>query len=141
VTGDLLVSTEPTSAQVLTCNDGFEHAPSVLSESNTFGNAATGTITSTVSFPEADGVFLNPGGPGASTPPAFWVCFQDNVPFVDITGATVTTGLLPMCNPFAVGVGPCVNNISTTPVNGVLTVSETITYPVTDATASDPRHM
>ena len=141
VTGDLLVSTEPTSAQLLNCNDGFEHAPSVVSESNTFGNAATGAITSTATFPAADGVILNPGGPGASNPPAFWVCFQDNVPFVDITGASVTTGLLPMCNPFASGVGPCVNNISTTPVNGVLTVSETITYPVTDATSSDPRHM
>lgn len=143
VTGALLVSAQPTSAQVLDCHDGFEHSPSVLSESNTFGNGATGTITSTVSFPVADGVVLHPGAPGASTPPSFWVCFQDNVPFTDITGTSVTTGLLPMCNPFAVGSGPCVNNISTAPdpVSGVLTVTETITYPVTDATASDPRRV
>ncbi len=143
VAGDLLLSAEPTSTQVLDCHDGFEHSPSILSESNTFGNGAAGTITSTVSFPAADAVVLNPGGPGASTPPSFWVCFQDSHPFIDITGASVTTGLLPLCNPFAVGTGPCVNNISTTPdpVTGTLTVTETITYPVIDATASDPKRM
>ena len=143
VTGALLVSAQPTSAQVLNCHDGFEHSPSVLSESNTFGNGATGTIISTVRFPVADGVVLNPGAPGASTPESFWVCFQDNNPFTDITGTSVTTGLLPMCNPFAVGSGPCVNNISTAPdpVSGVLTVTETITYPVADATANDPKRM
>ncbi len=163
-TGQLLLSTNPNSgASELNCGDGFLHAPSVLSESNTF-SAAQGTITSTESFPAADGVILNnpaPGLPGDST--AFWVCFQANQPFTDVSGqtaaqstgasgATVYTGLLPLCDPLAgtvaLGVshpadpGPCVNYISTAP-NGssVLTVTEVITYPATFATSGDPKRI
>ena len=161
-TGQLLLSTNPNSgAGELNCGDGFLHAPTVLSESNTFV-AAKGTITSTESFPVADGVVVNnpaPGPPGDST--AFWVCFQATQSFTDVSGqtaaqstdtsgATVYTGLLPLCDPLAgtvaLGVshpadpGPCVNYISTAP-NGssVLTVTEVITYPATFASSGDPK--
>ncbi|HUO49913.1 MAG TPA: hypothetical protein VMU09_13870 [Acidimicrobiales bacterium] len=33
----------------------------------------------------------------------------------DITAATVTTGLLRMCNPYSADAGPCVDYISTSP--------------------------
>ena len=68
------------------------------------------------------------------------------------SGATVYTGLLPLCDPLAgtvaLGVshpadpGPCVNYISTAP-NGssVLTVTEVITYPATFATSGDPKRI
>ncbi len=163
-TGQLLLSTNPNSgASELNCGDGFLHAPTVLSESNTF-SAAQGTITSTESFPVADGVILNnpaPGPPGDST--AFWVCFQATQSFTDVSGqtaaqstdpsgATVYTGLLPLCDPLAgtvaLGVshpadpGPCVNYISTAPNgSGVLTVTEAITYPATFATSGDPKRI
>jgi hypothetical protein len=163
-TGQLLLSTNPNSgASELNCGDGFLHAPTVLSETNTF-SAPQGTITSTESFPVADGVILNsaaPGPPGDST--AFWVCFQATQSFTDVSGqsaaqstdasgATVYTGLLPLCDPLAgtvaLGVshpadpGPCVNYISTAP-NGssVLTVTEVITYPATFATSGDPKRI
>ena len=153
-TGALLLSANPNSgASQLNCGDAFLHAPSVLSESNTF-IAPQGTITSTESFPVADGVVVNPsapGSPGDST--AFWVCFQATQSFVDVSGqtatqgtdasgATVYTGLLPLCDPLAnpAAPGPCVNYISTAP-NGsnVLTVTEVITYPASFATSGDPK--
>ncbi len=152
-TGDLLVSTNANSGQ-LNCGDGFLHAPSVLSESNTF-SAPQGTITSTESFPVADGVVLNPGAPGTpGDSSAFWVCFQANQSFTDVsgqaaaestdpsTGATVYTGLLPLCDPLDADVGPCVNYISTAP-NGsnVLTVTEVITYPASFASSTDPKRV
>ena len=155
-TGTLLVSANPNSgASELNCGDAFLHAPSVLSESNTF-SAPQGTITSTESFPVSDGVVLNPsapGSPGDST--AFWVCFQATQSFVDVSGqpaaqgtdasgATVYTGLLPLCDPLAnpAAPGPCVNYISTAP-NGsnVLTVTEVITYPASFATSGDPKRI
>jgi hypothetical protein len=150
------VSANPNSgASELNCGDAFLHAPSVLSESNTF-SAPQGTITSTESFPVSDGVVLNPsapGSPGDST--AFWVCFQATQSFVDVSGqpaaqgtdasgATVYTGLLPLCDPLAnpAAPGPCVNYISTAP-NGsnVLTVTEVITYPASFATSGDPKRI
>ena len=75
--GQLLLSTNPNSGtSQLNCGDAFLHAPSVLSESNTF-SAPQGTITSTESFPVSDGIVLNPSAPGApGDSTAFWVCFQ-----------------------------------------------------------------
>src|SRR5208283_656332 len=123
----------------------------VLSESNTF-SAPEGTITSTESLPVADGVVLNPGAPGTpGDSTAFWVCFQANQPFTDVsggpaaestdpaTGNTVYTGLLPLCDPATADAGPCVNYISTAPnASNVLTVTEVITYPASFATSGDP---
>jgi hypothetical protein len=69
------------------------------------------------------------------------------VPFTDITGGTpapttvngqtVYTGLLPMCNPFSPGNGPCINSIAIS-TDGT-TVTEEITYPAADATFTDPQ--
>ena len=71
---------------------------------------------------------------------AFWVCFASpGFPFTDVTGAQVTTGLLPLCNPFAVGNGPCVNSIDISTDGS--TVTETITYPAVDAASNDPQHV
>ena len=152
--GQLLLSANPNSgSSALNCGDGFLHAPTVLSESNTF-SAPQGTITSSESFPVADGVLPNPsapGTPGDST--AFWVCFQATQPFTDVSGqtapqgtdasgATVYTGLLPLCDPLAnpAATGPCVNYISTAPdASNVLTVTEVITYPASFASSGDPK--
>lgn len=162
--GDLLVSANPTvnssGAPEFSCGDTFAHAPSVISESNTF-SAPSGTITSSDSFPAADGVILDssPGvplstpeawGPGLGQSSAFWVCFRANQEFNDVSGGpapsstdsagnTVYTGLLPLCDPAAVGTGPCVNYVSVAPnAANVLTVSEEITYPASFATSGDP---
>jgi hypothetical protein len=152
VTGNLLVSAEPTSIQVLNCHDGFEHAPSVLSESNTFGDSATGTITSTVSFPAADGVELNPGGPGASTrqlsgsaPRTTSVHrhhrrLGEDRPPSDVQPVRGRKRALREQHPTAPAPAPA-PALAPAPVTGILTVTETITYPVTDATASDPKRM
>jgi hypothetical protein len=153
-TGELLLSANPNAgASQLNCGDAFLHSPSVLSESNTF-SAPQGTISSTVSFPAADGVVLNPtapGAPGEST--AFWICFQATQSFIDVSGqpatqgtdasgTTVYTGILPLCNPLAnpAGPGPCVNYISTAPnSSNILTVTEAITYPASFAASGDPK--
>ena len=161
-TGQLLVSTNPNVPNAegtypINCGDGFLHAPSILSESNTF-SAATGTITSSESFPVADGVVLNsnaPGTPGDSS--AFWVCFQTtgvNDSFTDVsgqtaaestdpaTGETVYTGLLPLCDPLTADAGPCVNYISIAPnASQVMTVTEVITYPASFAASGDPQRL
>jgi hypothetical protein len=155
-TGDLLLSTNPNSgSSQLNCGDAFLHAPSVLSESNTF-SAPQGTITSTESFPVSAGVVLNPSAPGApGDSTAFWVCFQASESFTDVSGhaatqgtdasgATVYTGLLPLCDPLAnpADPGPCVNYISTAPDgSNVLTVTEVITYPAAFATSGDPKRI
>ncbi|HSZ36331.1 MAG TPA: hypothetical protein VK773_04495 [Acidimicrobiales bacterium] len=163
-TGDLLVSANPTvnssGAPEFSCGDTFAHAPSVISESNTF-SAPTGTITSSDSFPAADGVILDssPGvalstpeawGPGLGQSSSFWVCFRANQEFNDVSGGpapsstdgagnTLYTGLLPLCDPAAVGAGPCVNYVSVAPnASNVLTVSEQITYPASFASSGDP---
>ncbi len=155
-TGELLLSTNPNSgSSQLNCGDAFLHAPSVLSESNTF-SAPQGTITSTESFPVSAGVVLNPSAPGApGDSTAFWVCFQARESFTDVSGqpaaqgtdasgATVYTGLLPLCDPLAnpPASGPCVNYVSTA-LNGsnVLTVTEVITYPASFATSGDPKRI
>jgi len=139
--GDLLVSADPNGGQ-FNCGDGFLHAPSILSESNTF-TAPTGAIVSTESFPAADGKLLNAPVPGDST--TFWVCFQANQSFVEVTGKAppdvngTYTGLLPLCDPFPADddAGPCVNYIS----DDGTTVTEQVTYPASFATSSDPKKM
>lgn len=155
--GDLLVSTNPnvpnpaTGAYPINCGDGFLHAPSILSESNTF-NAPTGTITSSESFPVADGVVLNPNAPGTpGDSSAFWVCFQATQSFTDVSGgpatqgtdasgATVYTGLLPLCDPAnTADAGPCVNYISTSSDGSMVT--EVITYPASFAASGDPQRL
>jgi hypothetical protein len=132
--GDLLLSGALNTGQI-NCGDGFEHAPEVVSESNTF-TSASGAITSTESFSASAGVVLNQGAPG--NPDAFWVCFSSpGNPFTDVTGTKVTTGLLVFCNPADVGDGPCVNSIA---INDG-TVTEQVTYPAVDAASSDPQIM
>ena len=149
--GDLLVSTNANAGQ-LNCGDAFRHAPSVLSESNTF-SAPQGTITSSENFPVSTGVVLNPTAPGApGDSSAFWVCFQATQSFTDVSGqpatqgtdasgATVYTGLLPLCDPLAspADAGPCVNYISTSSDGS--TVTEVITYPASFAASGDPQRI
>jgi hypothetical protein len=90
--GFLLLSSNPNSGSTaIDCGDGFRHAPTVTTETNTF-NSSTNTITATFTFPESDGT--QGSGPQGSV---FWVCFQSNVPFTDAEGQTTTLGLLPLC--------------------------------------------
>ncbi len=155
--GDLLVSGNPTvnssDVPAFSCGDTFAHAPSVISESNTF-SAPTGTITSSDSFPAADGVVLDPSFESWSSAvgqsSAFWVCFRANQEFNDVSGGpapsstdsggnTVYTGLLPLCDPSTADAGPCLNYVSVAPnAANVLTVTEVITYPATFAASGDP---
>jgi Protein of unknown function (DUF642) len=124
-TGYVLVSTFPNSgAAAFTCSgDGFRHAPSDVQETNTF-TSGTATVTATDVFPAKDGT-TGSGLEGL----LFWVCFKSNAPFKDLTGQTVTTGLLPLCNPFKPGPGPCINYIL--PTSGG-NITEQITYPAAD---------
>ena len=91
----------------LNCGDSFLHAPSVLSESNTF-SAPQGTISSTVSFPAADGVVLNPPAPGASgESTAFWICFQATQSFIDVSGHRPRKGPTRVARRCTRGSSPC----------------------------------
>ncbi len=120
--GYVLLSTFPNSGpSAFSCGDGFRHAPSDVQESNTF---TTGTITATEVFP------ANAGTKGSGLEGLlFWVCFKSSVPFKNLTGQSVTTGLLPLCNPFKPGPGPCVDYIL--PTSGG-NITEQITYPAAD---------
>jgi hypothetical protein len=124
-TGYVLVSTFPNSgAAAFTCSgDGFRHAPSDVQETNTF-TSGTATVTATDVFPAKDGT-TGSGLEGL----LFWVCFKSNAPFKNLTGQSVTTGLLPLCNPFKPGPGPCINYIL--PTSGG-NITEQITYPAAD---------
>jgi hypothetical protein len=125
--GDLFISSDPNSGgTALSCGDDFRHAPRIITETNTF-NSATGSITTT-------GTFLNKNGiPGKGLEGLLYaICFQSKNPFVNAFGKTVSRGLLPLCNPFKPGPGPCVNYIL--PGAGG-TIVERITYP-----AGDPRY-
>ncbi len=127
-TGYLLLSTVPDSgANTTNCsNDDFRHAPNVVTESNTF-TSSTGTITAVDTFPLADGT-KGSGLEGL----LFWVCFRSTAPFKNVLGQTTpagTAGLLPVCNPFKVGSGPCINYITLTKQGNVV---EEITYPAGD---------
>ncbi len=132
--GDLFLSGAQNNGQ-LSCGDGFSHAPTVISESNTFADPSGTTITSTESFPVADAVY-NSSLPGNSG--EFSVCFSSpGYPFTDITGASVTTGLLVQCNVFAAVQGPCANYVN----DDGTTVTEQIIYPAIDASSNDPQHV
>ena len=125
--GYVLLSTFPNSGPTaLSCGDGFRHTPSVAVETNTF-TSETGTVTATDTFPIKDGT-KGSGLEGL----VFWVCFSGNNSFKDLTGQTVTKGLLPVCNPIKPGSGPCLDYIL--PTSGG-NIKEEITYP-----AGDPRY-
>jgi hypothetical protein len=123
--GYVLLSTFPNSGPTaFSCSgDGFRHAPSDVQETNTF-TSGTATITATDIFPANDGT-KGSGLEGLF----FWVCFKSNAPFKDLTGQSVTTGLLPLCNPFKPGPGPCLDYIL--PTSGG-NITEQITYPAAD---------
>ena len=123
--GYVLVSTFPNAGPAaFSCSgDGFRHAPSDVQETNTF-TSGTATVTATDVFPAKDGT-QGSGLEGLF----FWVCFKSNAPFKDLTGRSVTTGLLPLCNPFKPGSGPCINYIL--PTSGG-NITEQITYPAAD---------
>ena len=125
--GDLFISSDPNSGgTALSCGDDFRHAPRIITETNTF-NSATGSITTTETFLNKNGI------PGKGLEGLLYaICFQSKNPFVNAFGKTVSRGLLPLCNPFKPGPGPCVNYIL--PGTGG-TIVERITYP-----AGDPRY-
>ena len=128
-TGFLLLDTLPdTGANTVTCGsaDNFRHAPNVDKVTNTF-SVTTGTITSVDTFPASDGT-KGSGLEGL----LFWVCFKSTQPFTNLFGQTTpagSAGLLPVCNPFKVGSGPCINYILPT-LQGNIT--EEIAYPASD---------
>jgi hypothetical protein len=122
--GYVLLSTFPNSGpSAFSCGDGFRHAPSDVEETNTL-TSQTGTITATDTFPANDGT-KGSGLEGLF----FWVCFNSSQSFKDLTGQPVTTGLLPLCNPFKPGPGPCIDYIL--PTSGG-NITEQITYPAAD---------
>jgi hypothetical protein len=94
-----------------------------VQETNTF-TSGSATVTATDVFPAKDGT-TGSGLEGL----LFWVCFKSNAPFKNLTGQSVTTGLLPLCNPFKPGPGPCINYIL--PTSGG-NITEQITYPAAD---------
>ena len=134
--GYLLINGDQNNGQ-LNCGDGFKHAPTVISTTNTF-STPSGDAHSTETFPDNAGIVLKQGAPG--DPTAYAVCF-DAAPFAftDITGNTVSTGLLRMCNPFIDDPGPCYNSISTDVSTGMVT--ENITYPAEWDFVQDTKHM
>jgi hypothetical protein len=100
-----------------------------------------------VSFPSADGVELNPGGPGASTrqlsgsaPSRHHRRLGEDRPPSDVQPVRGRKRALREQHPTAPAPAPA-PALAPAPVTGILTVTETITYPVTDATASDPKRM
>jgi hypothetical protein len=122
--GDLFLSSDPNSGgTVLNCGDNFRHAPRIIDESNTFA-AGAGSITTTDTFLNKNGI------PGKGLEGLLYaVCFQSTNSFVNASGKSTTLGLLPLCNPFKPGPGPCVNWIL--PGAGG-TIVERLTYPVGD---------
>jgi Protein of unknown function (DUF642) len=126
-TGYLLLSTVPDSgANTTNCAGGFRYGPNVVMESNTF-TSTQGTITAVNTFPIVDGT-KGSGLEGL----LFWVCFRSTAPFTNLFGQTTpagSAGLLPVCNPFKVGSGPCIDYITLTRQSNVV---EEITYPAGD---------
>ena len=108
------------------CGDPFRHAPLVTTVTDTALNA---NIVYTVTF-------ANKAAAGAWFDP-FAVCYQSQTPFTDLSGHTVTTGLLPLCTliprPNKPLVAPCVESITELPLY-IGNVVEKIVLP-----AGDPR--
>ena len=108
------------------CGDPFRHAPQVTTVTDTGLNA---NIVYTVTF-------ANKAAAGAWFVP-FAVCYQSQTPFKDLSGHTVTTGLLPLCTllprPGRPLVAPCVQSITELPFY-IGNVVEKIVLP-----AGDPR--
>jgi hypothetical protein len=100
--GYLLVSSDPNGGSTgLDCGDGFRHAPSITTETNTF-DELTKTIIATITFP------ISAGTPGYGIASYFfWICFSSNVPFKTVTGQWTTLGLLPRCLQYPGYTGPC----------------------------------
>jgi hypothetical protein len=107
-TGTILTTVDPSTGS-FTCGDPFRHAPQVTTVTDTGLNA---NILYTVTFANksAAGLWFVP----------FAVCYQAQTPFTDLFGKSVTTGLLPLCNPFPRPnrpvVAPCVQSISEQPL-------------------------
>jgi hypothetical protein len=122
--GDLFFSSDPNSGTTaLNCGDNFRHAPRIIDETNTF-STGSGTITTTDTFLNKNGI------PGKGLEGLLYaICFESNNPFVSATGKSTTLGLLPICNPFKPGPGPCVNWIL--PGSGG-TIVERVTFPAGD---------
>ena len=127
------IASTSTSGTILTdvgqgtvgCGDIFRHAPQVTTVTDTGLNADL-VFTVTFANKSAAGNWFIP----------FAVCYTSTVPFVDLTGKTVTTGLLPICGGLfgnKAVVAPCVRSITELPFF-VGNVVETIVVP-----AGDPR--
>jgi hypothetical protein len=78
--------------------------------------------------------FANKAAAGSWLVP-FAVCYQSQTPFKNLVGATVTTGLLPLCiqfpGPKKAFVAPCVESITELPLY-IGNVVETILVPPGD---------
>jgi hypothetical protein len=122
-TGNILVSLDTTlpTGQAFSCNDPFRHAAQYTTVAE--NGLTPGSIVFTVTF-------TNSSAPGYWWVP-FAVCFQSNVPFTNLFGKSVTTGLLPLCPLRNTGVGPCIKSISELPF-GIGNVVETVVIPSND---------
>lgn len=104
--GTILTSVDPASG-AFTCGDPFRHAPQITTVTDT-GLGANILFTITFANKAASGPWWDP----------FAVCYQSTVPFTNLFGRSVTTGLLPLCAPPRSGraaVAPCVQSISELP--------------------------
>jgi hypothetical protein len=122
-TGNILVSLDSTlpAGQTFSCNDPFRHAAQFTTVADNGLNSGSIVLTVTFKNSSASGFWLVP----------FAVCFQSNVPFTNLFGKSVTTGLLPLCPLKNTGVGPCVKSISELPF-GLGNVVETLVIPSND---------
>jgi hypothetical protein len=121
--GSILVSLDTTlpTGQTFSCNDPFRHAAQYTTVTESGLNSGSIVFTVTFANSSAAGYWFVP----------FAVCFQSTVPFTNLFGQSVTTGLLPLC-PFAKTTnGPCVRSISELPF-GIGNVVETVVIPSND---------
>lgn len=123
-TGTILTTVDPADHSSYSCGDSFRHAPAITTVTDTGLNA---NIVYTVTF-------KNSAAAGQWFVP-FAVCYQSPTPFKDLSGHTVTTGLLPLCTilprPGKPLVAPCVQSITELPLF-LGNVVEKIVLPVGD---------